>query len=99
LKLIKLVYNLQGSATEKKVETVSLPRFSSWAWQMQGNGIVTPMPVFSSAASSGFSSPTTTAPSATLQPNWQNNSVHNLCFPLPSTPNTNTSSNYFTYRS
>ncbi|KAE7996901.1 hypothetical protein FH972_001583 [Carpinus fangiana] len=87
------------SATEKKVETVSLPRFSSWAWQMQGNGIVTPMPVFSSAASSGFSSPTTTAPSATLQPNWQNNSAHNLCFPLPSTPNTNTSSNYFTYRS
>jgi len=81
-----------GGGTEKKVETVSLPRFSSWAWQMQGNGIVTPMPVFSTAASSGFS----TAP-----PNWQNNSVHNLCLPLPTTTsnNTNNTSNYFTYRS
>ncbi|XP_062155691.1 AP2-like ethylene-responsive transcription factor TOE3 isoform X3 [Alnus glutinosa] len=90
-----------GGATEKKVETVSLPRFSSWAWQMQANGIVTPMPVFSTAASSGFSSSTTTAPSATLQPNWQNNSVYNLSLPLQaaSSSNTKTTSNYFSYRS
>ncbi|GMY08690.1 ethylene-responsive transcription factor RAP2-7-like [Fagus crenata] len=91
--------NYEGMGTEKTVEAVSSRRLSNWGWQMQGNGIVTPLPIFSIAASSGFSSSTTTAPSATLPSNPQNNFVQNLCLPIPntSTPNSNTS-NYFTYR-
>lgn len=40
-----------------EAEAVSSPLgFSNWAWQMNGHGVVTPVPLFSTAASSGFSS-------------------------------------------
>ena len=86
-------------ATEKTVEAVSSQRLPSWGWQMQGNGIVAPVPLFSIAASSGFSSSTSTAPSATFPSNPQINSVQNPLLPLPTTSTSNTNdSNYFTYR-
>ncbi|KAF3967999.1 hypothetical protein ACB098_06G171800 [Castanea mollissima] len=89
----------EGMATEKTVEAVSSQRLSSWGWQIQGNGIVGPVPLFSIAASSGFSSSTTTAPSVTFPPNPQINSVQNSLLPLPTTSTSNTNiSNYFAYR-
>ncbi|KAK4578945.1 hypothetical protein RGQ29_028850 [Quercus rubra] len=89
----------EGMATEKTVEAVSSQRLPSWGWQMQGNGIVAPVPLFSIAASSGFSSSTSTAPSATFPSNPQINSVQNPLLPLPTTSTSNTNvSNYFTYR-
>lgn len=89
----------EGMATEKTVEAVSSQRLSSWGWQMQGNGIVAPVPLFSIAASSGFSSSTSTAPSATFPSNPQISSVQNPLLPLPTTSASNTNiSNYFTYR-
>lgn len=53
-------------AKEKRVQGVSSPGFTNWAWQMHNNGSVAAMPVnlLSSAASSGFSSSPTTAPEA-----------------------------------
>ncbi|KAF5467176.1 hypothetical protein F2P56_017031 [Juglans regia] len=82
----------------KIVETVSSARFAKWAWQMQGNGIVSPTPVFSSAASSGFSSATSTiaASSAIFPLNPQNNYVHNLgLLHLPTTSTTNISNSIY----
>ncbi|KAH9768051.1 ethylene-responsive transcription factor RAP2-7 [Citrus sinensis] len=53
-------------AKEKRVQGVSSPGFTNWAWQMHNNGSVAAMPVnlLSSAASSGFSYSPTTAPAA-----------------------------------
>ncbi|PRQ58903.1 putative transcription factor AP2-EREBP family [Rosa chinensis] len=71
----------------KRIQAVSSPRFSNWAWQMNGNNNnVTPMQVFSIAASSGFSSSIATVPpSATnqLPPILQDNSTYNLRHPFP----------------
>ncbi|KAL4621349.1 hypothetical protein ACB092_06G220900 [Castanea dentata] len=89
----------EGMAAEKTVEAVSSQRLSSWGWQIQGNGIVAPVPLFSIAASSGFSSSTTTAPSVPFPPNPEINSVQNSLLPLPTTSTSNTNiSNYFAYR-
>ncbi|PON64322.1 AP2/ERF transcription factor [Trema orientale] len=70
----------------------SSPGFLNWAWKIHGNGSstttssVTAMPVFSIAASSGFSSSTTlAAPSATSTINPHANFVQNLCL-NPSLP-------------
>ncbi|XP_004307425.1 PREDICTED: ethylene-responsive transcription factor RAP2-7-like isoform X1 [Fragaria vesca subsp. vesca] len=71
----------------KRIQAVSSPRFSNWAWQMNGNNNnVTPVPVFSIAASSGFSSSIATVPpSATnhLPPILQDSSTYNLRLPFP----------------
>lgn len=54
--------------------------FTNWAWQMNGQGIVTPVPVFSTAASSGFSSTTPLFSGTLLPPNAQNKK---LCLSSP----------------
>lgn len=54
--------------------------FTNWAWQMNGQGIVTPVPVYSTAASSGFSSTTPLFSGTLLPPNAQNKK---LCLSLP----------------
>ncbi|XWS56478.1 hypothetical protein CRYUN_Cryun09bG0088900 [Craigia yunnanensis] len=87
--------NKEERATEKRVEAVSSTRFSNWAWTMQGNGNITPTPVFPIAASSGFSSSGATASSTTFP---FNNSVQNICLRTPAT-STNNSSYYYSYRS
>ncbi|KAK9283466.1 hypothetical protein L1049_011711 [Liquidambar formosana] len=91
--------NYEDRAVQKRVEGVSSPTFSSWAGQMHGHGGVTPMPLFSNAASSGFSSSIASASPATLpllSP--QNNTALNLCLPAPTTSTTNPSHSY-NYRS
>ncbi|XP_062092876.1 ethylene-responsive transcription factor RAP2-7-like isoform X2 [Humulus lupulus] len=73
--------------------------FLNWAWKIHGNGsnatsssCVTAMPVFSIAASSGFSSSTSLAAlSATNTINPQANFVQNICL-SPSLPITTTNS-------
>ncbi|KAF8396640.1 hypothetical protein HHK36_018264 [Tetracentron sinense] len=59
--------NYEERAIEKRVDVGSSPGLSKLAWQMHGShGGATPMPMFSTAASSGFSSTTNTASSAAL---------------------------------
>ncbi|KAK8671651.1 hypothetical protein V6N13_038239 [Hibiscus sabdariffa] len=86
---------VEGRAMPKRTEAVPSTRFSNWGWQIQGDGKVTPTPVFPIAASSGFSSSNAIA-SSTTPP--FNNSGRNLCLATPATP-TNTTSHYYNYRS
>ncbi|XWS75095.1 hypothetical protein CRYUN_Cryun01aG0055400 [Craigia yunnanensis] len=90
-----LLPNNEERAMEKRGEAVSSTRFSNWAWQMQGNGNITPTQVFPIAASSGFCSSCATASSTTLP---FNNSVQNVCLLTPAT-STNNNSHYYSYRS
>lgn len=43
-------------AAGMNTEANTLPLFSNWPWKMQSHGVVTPVPLLSSAASSGFES-------------------------------------------
>lgn len=86
-------------AMENRVEDGPSSRFFNWAWQIQGNNNnnnnITPMPVFPIAASSGFSSSSTTiSPTATSPLNTQTNFVHNLYLPTPTTSVTDNSLSY-----
>ncbi|XP_044462333.1 ethylene-responsive transcription factor RAP2-7-like isoform X2 [Mangifera indica] len=97
-----LLPNYEDKNIEKRVPSVSSARFTSWAWQMHSNGSVAPMPLLSIAASSGFSSTTSTASfSPTLQLHQQQiNPVLNM-FQLPTTPATSstiTTSIYFNHK-
>ncbi|KAA8539367.1 hypothetical protein F0562_026059 [Nyssa sinensis] len=90
--------NNEERAIGKRAEAIPLPEFSNWAWQAHGRGVVAPIPLFSTAASSGFASSTTTALSATLPPlNPQNKTAHAYKLWLPSPP-TNTS-HYYNHKS
>lgn len=94
-KYIKKNFCLQEMASDhNRVQAVSSPRYKNWAWQVHGNSNnnVSPVQVFSIAASSGFpSSAANTAPSPAanfLSPNLQgsNASAYNfgrLHFPAP----------------
>ncbi|KAL5800169.1 hypothetical protein ACOSQ4_033053 [Xanthoceras sorbifolium] len=83
----QLARNFEERASEKRVQSVSLPMFTNWAWQMHSNdGNVAAMPVISIAASSGFSS-STSASTANFPAQQQINN-----------PPTNTS-HYHNYRS
>ncbi|GAB4836500.1 hypothetical protein Ancab_001412 [Ancistrocladus abbreviatus] len=56
----------QERAGEKKLEAVPSLRFSNLAWYNQGQGVTNPIPLLSSAASSGFSLSTASASSSTF---------------------------------
>ncbi|WKA01073.1 hypothetical protein VitviT2T_019375 [Vitis vinifera] len=56
----------EETALEKRLDGVSSPRFSNWARQVYGHGVNIPIPLLSTAASSGFPSCSTIGPSATL---------------------------------
>nr|QCC72914.1 RAP2.7 [Mangifera indica] len=93
-----LLPSYEGQHIEKRVHSVSLPSFTNWAWQTQGNGNVAPMPVLSVAASSGFSSATST--SSSYSPTLQINPILNM-FQLPTTPATSSTiatSHYFNHK-
>ncbi|KAL2486408.1 Uncharacterized protein Adt_31164 [Abeliophyllum distichum] len=45
----------QERAIGMKTEANALPVFSNWPWKIQSHGVITPVPLLSSAASSGFS--------------------------------------------
>lgn len=83
----------EEKATEKKSEASEGP--SNWAWQMHGHN---PMTLFSTAASSGFSSPATTAYLSTAHPSKvAPNPIMALNHPFASSPMapTNSSSQYY----
>lgn len=66
-----LMVNVQEGAMAK-VEATSSPGFPNWAWKIHSQGVVTPVPVFSSsAASSGFSTATTMYPNTLIPPSNQ----------------------------
>ncbi|KAK9289770.1 hypothetical protein L1049_007929 [Liquidambar formosana] len=80
-------------AIEKRMEVDSAPM---WAWQIQGlYGGATPVPLFSTAASSGFSSSNTNASSAAVtQPQFPNTTVLSHHY-SPSITNTNNICHYY----
>ncbi|XVF68634.1 hypothetical protein PTKIN_Ptkin11bG0017100 [Pterospermum kingtungense] len=81
-------------AMAKRVESGSPQGLPEWAWQMHGQFSATPMPLFSTAASSGFSF-SATPPSAAIIPSKPlNPTAHNLCF-ASSTAAANTHQTYF----
>ncbi|XAR56107.1 hypothetical protein NMG60_11036438 [Bertholletia excelsa] len=59
--------NYEERALGRSADAFPLATFSDWAWQVQGHGMVIPVQPFSTAASSGFASSTTTASSVTPQ--------------------------------
>lgn len=63
----------------------------NWGWQGHNQGTVSPVPQFSSAASSGFSISATFPPNAIFQTQPINSIPQSLCF----TPGSNTSSQYY----
>ncbi|XP_062171887.1 ethylene-responsive transcription factor RAP2-7 isoform X4 [Alnus glutinosa] len=79
-------------ATEKRIALGSSHGPANWAWQMHGQVSATPMPLFSTAASSGFSF-SATPPSAAILPSKQprNSTTHNLCFTSSATVAANAS--------
>ncbi|ONI00480.1 hypothetical protein PRUPE_6G091100 [Prunus persica] len=83
-------FSNQERATEKRIALGSQGP-PNWAWQMHGQVSATPMPLFSTAASSGFSFSATTPPAAVhpLQPSTP--TALNLCFTSPATAAANTS--------
>nr|QNI23737.1 AP2/ERF transcription factor [Camptotheca acuminata] len=87
--------NYEERAIGKRAEAIPSPRFSNWAWQAQGQGMDTPMPLFSTAASSGFASSATTALSTTLPPTNQHSRTAHKFF-LPMSPFS--TSHYFNHK-
>ncbi|XP_042512849.1 APETALA2-like protein 3 isoform X2 [Macadamia integrifolia] len=81
-------------AIEKRVEA---PGLSNWAWQMHshGNGSVNPVPPFSTAASSGFSSTSAASSAALFEPH--PGSIQQCHYPPSTAYPTNAS--YYYYRS
>ncbi|KAM1675624.1 hypothetical protein FF1_041125 [Malus domestica] len=81
------------TSDHNRLQPISSPRYTNWACQVYGNNNnVSPMQVFSIAASSGFPSSTATTPppSASLPPNLQDSSAsaYSLdCLPFPATAN------------
>ncbi|KAL3530640.1 hypothetical protein ACH5RR_009962 [Cinchona calisaya] len=70
--------NYKERVSENRIEVGSSQVPPKWAWQMQGQLSATPVTVFSTAASSGFSSPASNASSPPSKA--PNPSTLNLCF-------------------
>nr|QNI23738.1 AP2/ERF transcription factor [Camptotheca acuminata] len=88
--------NYEVRATEKRIEVGSSLGLPHWAAQMHGRANATPMTLFSTAASSGFSSPATTAFSAAIHPSKPPNPTSlNLCFSSSPVAANNTSQYYY----
>ncbi|XP_037495169.1 ethylene-responsive transcription factor RAP2-7 isoform X2 [Jatropha curcas] len=81
-------------ATEKRIELGSPQGVPNWAWQMHGQVTATPMTMFSTAASSGFSFAATPPSAAILPSKPLNPAPHHLYFPPPATITTSASQFY-----
>ncbi|XP_057451425.1 ethylene-responsive transcription factor RAP2-7-like isoform X2 [Lotus japonicus] len=86
--------------TEERAERIGLDPskgHSNWAWQTHGQvSGATPVPPFSSAASSGFSISATFPPPTPIFPTKSMNSIpQSLCFTSPSAPGSNASQYYY----
>ncbi|NP_001289775.1 ethylene-responsive transcription factor RAP2-7-like [Nelumbo nucifera] len=91
--------NYEERMAEKRVE-VGSPGLSHWSWQMHGHSGATPMPLFSTAASSGFSSSTATASSPALPQPLHPNTTHQRLYISRSTnPAGNSTSHFYYHRS
>ncbi|KAL4334334.1 hypothetical protein GQ457_07G034100 [Hibiscus cannabinus] len=77
--------------SEERVETGPPQGLPNWAWQMQSQVSATPMPLFSTAASSGFSY-LSTSPSAAILPS---EPTRNLCFTSSTATATSTPQTHF----
>ncbi|GMI92078.1 TARGET OF EARLY ACTIVATION TAGGED (EAT) 1, related to AP2.7 [Hibiscus trionum] len=84
--------------TATRVETGPPQGLPSWAWQMQSQLSSTPMPLFSTAASSGFSYLSTPPSAAILPSEPPNQMTRNLCFTSSTTTATNPPQIYFQMR-
>ena len=94
IKIVLFVW--QERATERRIEASSSQGLPNWGWQMHGQVTATPMPLFSTAASSGFSSSATTAPSAAiLSSKPPNTTSHSICFASSASAVTHPSQYYF----
>nr|QIS93361.1 ethylene responsive factor [Litchi chinensis] len=89
-----LLPNFEARALEKRVQSVPSPVFTNWAWQVHSNGNVAAMPVLPIAASSGFSSSTTSPATFPVQQQI-NPTYNNVSFPSPTT----STSQYYHHRS
>ncbi|KAG2670285.1 hypothetical protein I3843_14G077100 [Carya illinoinensis] len=67
-------------ATNKRTALGSSQGLPSWAWQMHGQVSATPMPLISTAASSGFSFLSTPRTAAIPPAKPPSSMAHNLCF-------------------
>ncbi|XP_048324521.2 ethylene-responsive transcription factor RAP2-7 isoform X1 [Ziziphus jujuba] len=67
-------------ATEKRIALDSSQGLPNWAWQMHGQVSATQMPLFSTAASSGFSFSAVPPSAAVLPSKPSNPTAINLCF-------------------
>ncbi|KAA8549515.1 hypothetical protein F0562_001199 [Nyssa sinensis] len=82
-------------ATEKRIVAGSSQGLPHWVGQMHGQVSATPMTLFSTAASSGFSSPAITAFSAAIHPSKPNPTALNLCFSSSTMAANATSQSYY----
>ncbi|KAL3523411.1 hypothetical protein ACH5RR_016245 [Cinchona calisaya] len=76
--------NNEERARKMRPEGIPLPGLSNWRWKMHCDGVMNSMPLFSCAASSGFST-TTTYSTTILSSNNQNKIVHTSTFQHPPT--------------
>ncbi|KAM3398594.1 ethylene-responsive transcription factor RAP2-7 isoform X1 [Capsicum galapagoense] len=84
-------------ASGKRIDVGTSHGHPNWAMQMHGQVGTTSMSMFSAAASSGFSTPATTA-SASVMSGSNNLNNLNLSFASYSTPSTNTTQYYYQIR-
>ncbi|XP_022755683.1 ethylene-responsive transcription factor RAP2-7-like isoform X2 [Durio zibethinus] len=82
-------------AMVKRVELGHPQSLPDWAWQMHGQVSARPMPLFSTAASSGFSFSATPRAAAILPSKPLKPTTHDLCFSSSTANATNTPLTYF----
>ncbi|OAY37919.1 hypothetical protein MANES_11G139300v8 [Manihot esculenta] len=85
----------EEGAPDKRIELGSSQGLPNWAWQMHGHVTATPMTMFSTAASSGFSFSATPPSAATLPSKTLNQAAQNLCFTPPATMTPSSSHFYY----
>ncbi|GAV71374.1 AP2 domain-containing protein [Cephalotus follicularis] len=85
----------EEGATDKGMELGSAKGFPNWAWQMHGQVGATPIPLFSNAASSGFSFSATSSSTSILPSKPLNPATHNFRFTSLASTATNHSQLYY----
>ncbi|XP_038706330.1 ethylene-responsive transcription factor RAP2-7-like isoform X2 [Tripterygium wilfordii] len=93
--LFNVVHPSSFPNEEKRLESNSQGRLN-WAWQMHGQAGANPMPLFSTAASSGFSFAATPPSAAILPSKPLNLTANNPRFTTPTSTATHTPHLYFT---
>ncbi|XP_040994137.1 ethylene-responsive transcription factor RAP2-7-like isoform X1 [Juglans microcarpa x Juglans regia] len=82
-------------ATNKRTALGSSQGLPNWAWQMHGQVSAPPMPLISTAASSGFSFLSTPRSAAIPPAKPPNSMAHNLCFTSSATAAANTAPYFY----